>query len=98
MAQKTTFSLASVKDFSYQKQDFFNILILIADVIRLENENGLVMAAGNEDLSVWMRTSSCLDVQEPFQNQATSQNVLPKGNYTMTIQYSEGFFQKKVLK
>ena len=43
-------------------------MILITDVIRLENENGLVMASGNEDLSIWMRTSSCLDAQEPFLN------------------------------
>ena len=67
-------------------------MILITDVIRLENENGLVMASGNEDLSIWMRTSSCLDVQEPFQN--LDQDGLPKGNYTMTIQYSEFFSEK----
>ena len=65
-------------------------------MIRLENENGLVMASGNEDLSVWMRTSSCLDVQEPFRN--LDQDGLPKGNYTMTIQYSEFFSEKKRFK
>ena len=63
-------------------------------MIRLENENGLVMASGNEDLSIWMRTSSCLDVQEPFQNLAPYQDGLPKGSYKMTIQYSEFFSEK----
>ena len=62
-------------------------------MIRLENENGLVMASGNEDLSIWMRTSSCLYVQQPFRN--LDQDGLPKGNYTMTIQYSEFFSEKK---
>ena len=61
-------------------------------MIRLENENGLVMASGKEDLSIWMRTSYCLYVQEPFQN--LDQDGLAKGNYTMTIQYSEFFSEK----
>ena len=83
------------------KSNTFNILILITDVIRLENENGLVMASKDEeDLSIWMRTSSCLDVQEPFQNMDPYQyrDGLPKGNYTITIQYREFFFRKKVLR
>ncbi len=65
-------------------------------MIRLENENGLVMASGNEDedFGIWMRTSPCLDVQEPFQNLNLYQDGLPKGNYQMTIQYSELFSEK----
>ena len=60
-----------------------------------EDNNGLQ----NEDLIVWMRTAALPNFRKLYRrldrNVAEFKDGLPKGNYTLEIEYSKNYLKKK---